>query len=80
MNEICDDEHKYFASRVRDTLAVYKEAEDLISIGAYEFGTSESIDTAINYIDKVNSYLKQSVDESFSFEENIDNLKNIFRS
>lgn len=80
MNEICDDEHKYFASRIRDTLAVYKEAEDLISIGAYEFGTNENIDTAINYIDKVNNYLKQPVHQTFTFEENIDSLKSIFRS
>jgi flagellum-specific ATP synthase len=79
MNEIVDTEHKVLASKLRDILATHKEAEDLINIGAYEFGTNESIDTAINYIGKVNDFLKQSVDESFSFEENIENLKSIFK-
>lgn len=80
MNDICDNEHKFFASKLRDTLATYKEAEDLISIGAYEFGTSEKIDTAINYIDKVNNYLKQPVNQLFTYEECINNLKAIFNS
>ena len=80
MNEICTDEHKQLASRIRDTIAVHKEAEDLISIGAYEFGTNEKIDTAINYIDKINTFLKQPVHQSFTFDENMNALKNIFRS
>lgn len=78
MNEICDDEHKQLAAKVRDTLAVYKDAEDLISIGAYEFGTNEKIDTAINYIDKVTNFLKQSTNESFSVDESLYLLKTIF--
>ena len=80
MNEICDDEHKQLAAKVRDTLAVYKDAEDLISIGAYEFGTNEKIDTAINYIDKVTNFLKQSTNESFSVDETLYLLKTIFNS
>lgn len=79
MNEICDDEHKMFASKARDILSVYRDSEDLINIGAYEYGTSEKIDTAINYIEKVNAYLKQNVKESSDFDESVENLKNIFR-
>lgn len=79
MNDICQEDHKKFASYGRDLMATYKEAEDLINIGAYENGNNEKIDKSIHYIDKINEFLKQDVDESTSFEENIANLKNIFR-
>ena len=67
------------ASQARDIIATFKEAEDLINIGAYEKGSNIKIDKSIKYIDKVNNYLKQGVDEKSSFEDNINNLKNIFR-
>ena len=79
MNDICEIKHKAAASQARDIIATFKEAEDLINIGAYEKGSNIKIDKSIEYIDKVNNYLKQGVDEKSSFEDNINNLKNIFR-
>ena len=78
MKEICEEQHQEFASLARDILATYKEAEDLINIGAYEQGSNKNIDMAIEYIDKVNSFLKQGVNEKTKFEECIVELKNIF--
>lgn len=79
MKEICEDQHQECASLARDILATYKEAEDLINIGAYESGSNKNIDLAIEYIDKVNSFLKQGVNEKTKFEESIVELKNIFK-
>ena len=79
MNDICEIEHKAAASQARDIIATFKEAEDLINIGAYERGSNIKIDKSIEYIDKVNSYLKQGVNEKSSFEDNINNLKNMFK-
>ena len=79
MNDICDAEHKALASYARDLIATYKEAEDLINIGAYENGSNPKIDKSIEFIDDINNYLKQGVIESNTFDENISNLKNIFR-
>lgn len=78
MNDICEDEHKEVASFARDIIATYKEAEDLINIGAYERGSNKKIDIAIDYIDKVNEFLKQGINEKNTFDENISSLKNIF--
>ena len=78
MNDICDETHKKIASQGRDIIATYKEAEDLINIGAYEHGSNMKIDMAIEYIDKINNYLKQGINESNSFTDNITSLKNIF--
>ncbi|MFR0019273.1 MAG: flagellar protein export ATPase FliI [Paraclostridium sp.] len=79
MKEICEEQHQECASLARDILATYKEAEDLINIGAYERGSNKNIDMAIEYIDKVNSFLKQGVNEKTKFEESIVELKNIFK-
>lgn len=78
MNEICDEEHKKVASYARDIMATYKEAEDLINIGAYESGSNRKIDLSIDYIDSVNSFLKQGINENTTYEENINNFKTIF--
>ena len=52
--------------------------EDLISIGAYKAGTNHRLDYAISKIDKINSFLKQKVEESFTFDEIVEELKKIF--
>ena len=78
MKEICEEKHQVSASLARDILATYKDAEDLINIGAYEQGSNKNIDMAIEYIDKVNSFLKQGVNEKTEFEESISRLKNMF--
>ncbi|RDY24534.1 flagellar protein export ATPase FliI [Romboutsia maritimum] len=78
MSEICEPDHKKSASSARDILAIFKEAEDLINIGAYENGSNPKIDLSIKYIDKVNSFLKQSVDETTIFEESKNKLITLF--
>ncbi len=101
MKEISSEEQNNAASRARDVLATYKEAEDLINIGAYEEGSNKEIatykeaedlinigayeegsnkeiDIAIKYIDKVNSYLKQGVNEVSEFDISKNELINMF--
>ncbi len=78
MNDICDEEHKRAASLARDIIATYKESEDLINIGAYEKGTNKNIDIAIEYIEIINDFLKQKVNEKIKYSESIEILKNIF--
>jgi len=45
-------------------LAVYREVEDLIQIGAYAKGARVESDTAVEFIDKINVLLRQSTEES----------------
>ena len=63
------EEHLAAAQRLRALLAVYKEAEDLIHIGAYVKGSSKQIDEAIAKIDEVNRFLCQGVFEKVTFKE-----------
>lgn len=78
MFEIAEKDHWDAAQQIRKTLAVYKESEDLINIGAYVSGSNPNIDNAIKHIDKVNNFLIQSVYEQQEFEETISDMKNLF--
>lgn len=78
MPQIATEDHKDTASLARDLLAAYKDSEDLINLGAYVKGTNKRVDMAIAYIDKINNYLKQKIDEHTNFEESVTTLLNMF--
>jgi len=68
-SEVATPEHKKIAGQVKELMAVYKEAEDLINIGAYAKGANPKIDKAISKIDKINGFLRQQIEEQFTFEQ-----------
>jgi flagellum-specific ATP synthase len=78
MDDIVSAEHRDLAKRLKDTLATYRKAEDLINIGAYVQGSNQKIDYAIEMIDKINGYLKQEIDARVSFEESLHQLEDLF--
>ncbi len=79
MSSIVPEEHKETAARLRDILSLYTKNEDLISIGAYKAGTNPKLDVAISKIDKVNAFLMQKTDESFSVEESLQIMRRILQ-
>lgn len=79
MSAVADEEHKAVAGQIKDVLATYQEAEDLINIGAYKRGSNPNIDRAINMIDQVNEYLLQETDAKFTFEESVEQLAAMFQ-
>ncbi|MEG1459192.1 MAG: FliI/YscN family ATPase, partial [Acetivibrio sp.] len=78
MSSIASPEHKKNAGKLKNVLATYGEAEDLINIGAYKNGSNPEIDYAIEKNHGVNEFLKQEVDEKFTFEEEIELLSQLF--
>ena len=66
------------AGKLKNVLATYTEAEDLINIGAYKSGANPNIDYAIQKIDRVNEYLRQDVEKKYTFEEELELLSAIF--
>ena len=75
MSIICEKSHIEAAGKLRNLLALYNTNSDLISIGAYKAGTNPKLDEAISKIDKINDFLTQGTNESFSLEETIQLLK-----
>ncbi len=78
MSTIATKEHKAAAGRLRNVLATYNEAEDLINIGAYKRGSNPEIDFAISKISAVNEFLQQDTMEKFGFEEEEQMLEALF--
>ena len=78
MSSIVADEHKKSAGQLRNVLATYNEAEDLINIGAYKRGSNKEIDYSIEKIDEVNKFLCQGVYEKFTYDEEEKLLSEIF--
>ena len=78
MSSIADGEHKKAAGQLKNVLATYSEAEDLINIGAYQSGSNPAIDYAISKIDAVNTFLMQDVYEKLDFEETVNQLEALF--
>ena len=79
MSSIATKEHKALAGKLKNVLATYNEAEDLINIGAYKSGSNSDIDYAIRKIRAVNEFLRQATDEKFLFEEELALLEQLFR-
>jgi flagellum-specific ATP synthase len=74
MPEVSTKEHRSAAGTMRDVLATYKSAEDLINIGAYAEGSNPKIDFAKAKIDAANGFLKQAVDDPAPFETTVSSL------
>ena len=78
MSQIVNKEHKTLAGKLKNVLATYNEAEDLINIGAYKSGSNRNIDYAIAKIEAVNDFLMQDVDSKYDYEEAVDMLRELF--
>jgi flagellum-specific ATP synthase len=78
MSAIATKEHKQAAGKLKNVMATYSDAEDLINIGAYRSGSNPEIDYAITKIGKVNEFLIQDVDTKYLFDDEVKMLGDIF--
>ena len=69
MRAISTPAHLQVAKIIRENIAIYKEAEDLINIGAYKSGSNPEIDRAIRMHPAIELYLRQEVSESSSVDD-----------
>ena len=77
MNGIVADGHKGAAAKLREILANYEKQRDLIVLGAYQYGTDPKTDQAIDYIEAVENFLKQGLEECDDFEGTISKLESL---
>lgn len=78
LTQIVDRPHLELIGKLREVLANYKKNELLIRIGEYKPGSDKNADFALKYIDRVNRFLKQQVEEKCSMEETLRQLKALF--
>jgi len=79
MPDVTKPEHRNCSNRLRRTVAIYRDAEDLINIGAYQKGSSEDIDYAISKIKPINTFLQQDMYEKADFTSAVEGLSDIFK-
>ena len=77
MSEVADADHMKRAREFRSLLADFAKIEDLVNVGAYEKGTNERTDLALEMIDGLNQYLVQGVDQAASMKESLDAMKKL---
>lgn len=78
MPQVTPPEQRLAANRLRETLATFKEAEDLINIGAYVEGSNPRIDAARRLIEPARAFLRQGVHEESSLAATVNALEGIF--
>jgi len=65
--EVTDAAHQTLAMQVREALGTYRDASDLIQIGAYVAGSDAKVDAALALVPKLNAFLRQGMNEPTPF-------------
>lgn len=79
MIEVTNDEHQEASAGMLRLISAYREAEDLINIGAYVEGSNPTIDLALKMNDQINEFVRQGINEKFDYEESVQELKQIMQ-
>jgi flagellum-specific ATP synthase len=74
MPSVVDEDHRQGALTLRRLLAVHRDHEDLISLGAYRPGSNPAVDAALALHEPIRRYLTQPVDEPSGLAEARDGL------
>ena len=73
-SQLISKEMRLAAEAIRSLMAVYKENEDLINIGAYQKGSSPIIDRAIQLRESFESFLAQEQHELIPWQRSVNDL------
>ncbi len=77
MKAVASPEHLRMAQKMREIIATYNDAEDLINVGAYKAGANPKIDRAIKLIEPINEFLKQKTEDHSSMNQCLRTLSQI---
>ncbi|MEZ4636118.1 MAG: FliI/YscN family ATPase [Caldilineaceae bacterium] len=77
MTQITSKEHQAAAGQLREMLAVYENAKDLINIGAYAAGSNARIDRSLHMLDDIRRFLRQGAATATAYEETVEQLQQI---
>jgi type III secretion protein N (ATPase) len=78
MNQVVDGSFADAAGRCREALSVYESKRDLISLGAYQYGSDPDVDYAIDLIDDIEAILTQGMQEFSALEETQRRIMDLF--
>ncbi|HOJ33834.1 MAG TPA: FliI/YscN family ATPase [Candidatus Hydrogenedentes bacterium] len=79
MVDVTTPEHQELAGRIRRILATYREAEDLVNIGAYAAGSNREIDEALRLMPNIRAFLQQGLFEKTPYDEIVGLMRQTLR-
>lgn len=79
MRAVASSEHVDLAAQMRELMAVYKDSEDLINIGAYVKGSNQKIDRAIELNDFIGRFLRQDITDKTNTADTVALMRAIVR-
>lgn len=74
MPHIVSEDHLYGAMRVKQLYSKFQQNQDLISVGAYARGSDPDLDQAIVQMPEIRGFLQQSLSESFTIDQSLQEL------
>ncbi len=80
MNDITGSDHQQAARAFKQLYSLYRQNQDLISVGAYESGSNEEIDAAIAAMPILESFLRQEMTTPITLEQSHADMMALFDS
>lgn len=80
MRDVSDVEHMKARDGLIDIMAAYREAEDMITIGAYVDGSDAVIDMAKKKMPLINEFLRQEINRKFQMGHCISEIQTIYNA
>ena len=75
MRDIVSRSHYDAARHLVELVALYRQSEDLVLLGAYKPGMNANLDRAVDAQDVINRYLRQDIDQGAGFTSSVEQLE-----
>lgn len=76
-SQLATDEQKEHMRKIREALAAYAQAEDLIQLGAYVAGTNPGLDASIKARPRIIDFLRQDAAQACTLDETLKQLGSV---
>ena len=80
MVDIAEPQQLQDAREITRLIAVYRDIEDLVNIGAYAPGANREYDQAVQAYPQINKFLRQGMSESVTFAQAVGSLRQLVES
>ena len=74
MPQVVSEPHMQQARVLKQVYSMYQQNKDMITLGAYQKGTDQMLDQAINMMPRVNAFLQQGMKDVISYDEGLQGL------
>ncbi|MBH0030429.1 flagellar protein export ATPase FliI [Pseudoalteromonas sp. SWYJZ98] len=74
MPQVVSEPHMQQARVLKQVYSMYQQNKDMITLGAYQKGTDQMLDQAINMMPRVNTFLQQGMRDVISYDDGLQGL------